>query len=401
MHPIKIRSLGSFDRAALARELPGFLVDEDESPVQGIIVRSPPVSTPKHPELLAIARAGAGYDNIDDNSRDLLNARGIPLFTAPGTNARSVAELAFLGLGAFCRRFHEAERMLARHVGVHSAVQPAFFKHAKGELGPKGVELFGKTLGVVGFGAIGKELARLALGFDLNVVAHDPFATGAPPSGVAMEGKLEILLAQSDFVSVHVPLVPGAPPVIGEREVGFLKRGAVLVNTSRSGVVSGAAVGRALNEGSLRGYVTDVDEWIWLGDREEVLLLPHLGGSTEEAQERCVLAACESLREFFRRGAILRSVNFPETEPGPVPETCVRVSFANRNQPGMLAKVLDAIASHGFNVSGNVHHSRESVGYGVVDVDKVAPEEDYDRWGELIAAKIRKIPDVLMARLVG
>src|SRR3989344_1188094 len=406
--------LGDFSSDAIAGQLPkeryDFGAGGEPKDALGLIVRSQTVSLSEFPRLAALARAGVGVDNIP--IADATEA-GIPVFFAPSASTNGVAELVFAALGAFVRKVPRAIDLLqgarswhqneTRHINIDQPSLDRYVEKIRKDLG--GHELAGKRLGVVGLGRIGVAVANVGIARGMRVFGCEPNLTAenahALSSAVARVSELKDLW-HTEIVSVHVPLTAETRGLVGD---GFLRAcsrdGRVaLVNFSRAGVCDEDAVRRRLDTRELGGYVTDFPP-VWHLGRKDVLALPHLGASTQESQARCGEMVARALADFFERGVVQNSVNFPTVEPGVIPDFCVRIAFANRNHPGMLAKVLDAIAAHGFNVAGNVHRSNGAIGYGVIDIDKMGPVTEYDRWGDLIAAEIRKIPDVLSARRVG
>ena len=369
----------------------------------GLLLRSQKIDLAEYPRLAAIARAGIGVDNIDLGAA---TERGIPVFFAPGGSTRSVAELTLLAIGAFQRRIHEAITKFGE-LGKKADGLNRFYlvdswtEEVRKNLG--GAELGGQRLGVVGLGRIGVAVANLGVALGMDVIGYEPALTAENAhtlsSRVSRVATLDEV-GHASIVTVHVGLTDATRGLIGDE---FLSRWhnhyrGLLANFARAGVCDEEAVKGYLDRCWLRGYVTDFPQPWHLG-RSDVLALPHLGASTEEAQSRCGEMAAQALVDFFETGAVRNSVNFPTVEPGPVPDGCLRLAFANRNHPGMLAKVLDEVAARSLNVTGNAHRSLADVGYGVIDIER--SDGFNEEAANALAGVLREIPNVLMARRVG
>lgn len=346
-----------------------------------ILVRSQPM-TQEHitPRLRAVARAGAGVNNIPV---PLYTDRGIVVFNTPGANANSVKELTVAGMLLAARGIAEGigfSRGLATsldHAALNKVVE-AEKKRFKGQ------ELAGRTLGVVGLGAIGSLVAQAALSLGMDVLGHDPAlsvdAAWRLPSTVRKMDQLHALFAQSDYVSLHVPLFPSTHHLVNADSLRAFKQGAVLLNFAREEIVEPSAVRDALRSGRLRRYVADFPSAALL-DEPGALFTPHLGASTDEAEENCAVMACRQLDEFLTRGNIRNSVNFPDVAlERPAGE---RIAVANRNVPNMIGQIASILAKADLNVIDMLNKSRDDVAYNLIDVEGRPSAETLARIGAI------------------
>jgi D-3-phosphoglycerate dehydrogenase len=335
-----------------------------------VLVRSHdmhPMTLP--PSIKAVGRAGAGTNNIPVAA---LSERGVPVFNAPGANANAVKELVLAALLIGARNLVPALRFVA------DLPADAADYEARAEEGKKqfaGIELPHRTLGVVGLGAIGALVAETALKLGMKVVGYDPEITVDAAwrlsSAVRKANSLEDLLRQSDFVTLHVPLVAATRGLINDKRLAAMKHGALLLNFARDAVVDEAAVVAALRAGRLKGYLCDFPSPALAG-LDNVMALPHLGASTAEAEENCAVMVIDQLREFLEHGNISNSVNFPNVDMAR--ESAYRISVANANVPNMLGQISTAMAKAGLNIHNMVNKSRGEMAYTLVDVDSpVAP----------------------------
>ncbi len=335
-----------------------------------VLVRSHdmhPMTLP--PSIKAVGRAGAGTNNIPVAA---LSKRGVPVFNAPGANANAVKELVLAALLIGARNLVPALRFVADL----PADAPDF--EARVEEGKKqfaGIELPHRTLGIVGLGAIGALVAETALKLGMKVIGYDPEITVDAAwrlsSAVRKANSLEDLLRQSDFVTLHVPLVQATRGLINDRRLAAMKPGALLLNFSRDAVVDEKAAADALRAGRLKGYLCDFPSPALAG-LPSVVALPHLGASTAEAEENCAVMVIDQLREFLEHGNITNAVNFPSVEMAR--ESAYRIGIANANVPNMLGQISTTMAKAGLNIHNMVNKSRGEMAYTLVDVDSpVAP----------------------------
>lgn len=336
----------------------------------------------------AIARAGAGVNNIPV---DIMSKRGVPVFNAPGANANAVKELVLGGMLLAARNLCEAWDYVRTLDGSEDEL------HRAVESGKKrfvGFELPGRSLGVVGLGAIGVELANTALALGMQVIGYDPKITVERAwqmnSGVRQAVSLDDLFTRSQVVSVHVPLLEGTRALVNAERLALMKPGGVLLNFSRAQIVDDTAVLASLDEGRLGRYVTDFPT---IGNKShpKVIALPHLGASTHEAEENCAVMVAENLRDFLEHGNVRHSVNFPEAIL-PRMEGSTRIAIANANVPNMVGQISTALASAGLNISDLLNKSRGDLAYTLVDVDGKAPEN--------VLGMIASITGVLSLRVI-
>jgi D-3-phosphoglycerate dehydrogenase / 2-oxoglutarate reductase len=337
--------------------------------------------------VLAVGRAGAGVNNIPVVT---LSKRGIPVFNAPGANANAVKELVIAGLLMAARHLHKAWDYLRKLPGEGSELAKAIEGGKKSFVG---FELPKRTIGVVGLGAIGVEVANAALKLGMQVIGYDPAITVQHAwqlsSGVQKAVNLDDLFTRSDVVTVHVPLTPDTKELVNRNRLQFLRRGSVLLNFSRAEIVDVDAVTDALDSCKLHTYVTDFATRA-LVDHPKVLCFPHLGASTAEAEENCAIMVADNVREFLENGNVTRSVNFPEavlqrTRPH-------RIAIPHANVPNMVAQILTALAAQNINIADLLNHSREEISYTLVDLDAPASDKTL--------ARIRNIAGVLSTRVL-
>jgi D-3-phosphoglycerate dehydrogenase len=317
----------------------------------------------------AIARAGAGTNNIPVAT---MNARGAPVFNAPGANANAVKELVLAGMLLAARNLPDA----LRFVSALDAKAPGMDKTVEdGKKAFAGFELAGHSLGVIGLGKVGCLVADAAIKLGMDVHGFDPHITvdaaWSLPSQVRKSASADDVLKSCDFVTLHVPLIDATRDMVNADNVGLMRHGAVLLNFSREGVVAEAAVLAALDAGKLGWYACDFPSPATHG-HARVIALPHLGASTREAEENCAIMVADQLRDFLEHGNVANAVNFPAVSMAR--ESAYRVAIANANVPNMLGQISTAMANAGLNIHNMVNKSRGDMAYTLVDVDSpVAP----------------------------
>jgi D-3-phosphoglycerate dehydrogenase len=337
--------------------------------------------------LKAIARAGAGVNNIPVEEA---SKRGIPVFNTPGANANAVKELVLAAMLASARNILPA----AAYVEQLRAGADFDKRVEEGKKQFAGVELAGRTLGVIGLGAIGGLIADTAIKLGMHVLGYDPEITVEAawrlPSSVRKAQSIEHVLKGSDFVTLHVPLVARTRNLLDQARLSAARKGLVLLNFSREGVVDDAAVIEALAHGRLASYVTDFPSPRLQGNRG-VLALPHLGASTEEAEENCAVMVVDQLREFLEHGTIRNAVNFPSVEMAR--ESRHRIAIANANVPNMLGQISTTMAQAGLNIHNMVNKSLGEMAYTLVDLDSAAAPEVVERIARIHGVlSVRSIP---------
>jgi D-3-phosphoglycerate dehydrogenase len=364
-------------------------VGPDAADPQAILVRSADMHSMELPgSVLAVGRAGAGVNNIPVAA---LSKRGIPVFNAPGANANAVKELVLAGLFLAARNICPAWSFARSLDGDDAAINEAV------EAGKKkfvGFELPGRTLGVVGLGAIGVEVANSALALGMKVLGYDPQITVQRAwqlsSSVEQALSLDDLFARADAVSVHVPLNGETRALVSEARLKLMRKGGVILNFARAPIVDDAAVIAALDAGRLRAYVCDFPSNA-LKDHAKVVALPHLGASTHEAEENCAIMVADTLREFLENGNIRNSVNYPEAVL-PRGGGAARLAIANSNVPNMVGQISTCLAAAGLNIADLLNKSRGEYAYTLIDTEGSVSED--------LLAKIRRIDGVLSARVI-
>jgi D-3-phosphoglycerate dehydrogenase len=385
----QILTLNNISPLGLER-LPGdrYRVGKDIADPDAILVRSFKMHDMEiGPNLKAVGRAGAGVNNIPVAK---MSSLGIPVFNAPGANANAVKELVIAGLVLACRHICQAWDYARNLEGddetLHKAVEEGKKKFA-------GYELPGRTLGVIGLGHIGRIVANTAVALDMKVIGYDPGLTveGAwqLSSSVRKARSIEELLRSADFVTFHVPLIDSTRNLINAERLRMMKDGVVILNFAREGIVDDKAVVEGLNSGKVYAYVCDFPSTI-TKNHPRAVTLPHLGASTQEAEDNCAIMVAEQVKDFLENGNIRNSVNFPEVV---LPRgTPYRLVCANANVPNMLGQISEAFGHAGMNISDMVNMSRGELAYTIVDLDAPVPEE--------LRARIAAIEGVLMARII-
>ena len=354
-----------------------------------ILVRSAEIPAASiAPSVRTIGRAGVGVNNIPvaDMSR-----RGVPVFNAPGANANAVKELVLAGLFLAARNIGPAWLFARALRGDDAAIEEAV------EAGKKqfvGFELPGRTLGVVGLGAVGVEVANAALTLGMKVLGYDPLLTVQRAwqlsASVEQALSLDDLFARSDAISVHVPLNDDTRALVNGTRLALMRAGGTVLNFARAAIIDETAVLAALDAGQLHAYVCDFPKRS-LKDHPRVITLPHLGASTGEAEENCAVMVAEQVRDFLENGNIRNSVNYPDTILPRVPST-TRLGVANRNVPNMVGQISTCLAAHGVNIADLLNKSRGEYAYTLIDADGALGPE--------LLAQIRAIDGVLSARIL-
>lgn len=353
-----------------------------------ILVRSHDMLNMTIPEtVLAIGRAGAGTNNIPVQA---MNKRGIPVFNTPGANANAVKELVIAGLLIAARNLLPALRFVETLQGNDDAL------HQQAEQEKKrfsGIELPGRTLGIIGLGEIGRLVADAALKMGMKVVGYDPNITVESAWSLSSEVKkantLEALLRYSDFITVHVPLLDSTRHLINEKSISLMKQDVIVLNFSRNSIANEDAILGGIASRKIKYYVCDFPSQK-LQHHEAVITLPHLGASTQEAEENCAIMVINQLIDFLQNGNIKNTVNFPNI--GMERESPHRVAIANANVPNIVGQVSTCMANAGLNIHNMVNKSRGEMAYTLVDVDSPVPPK--------VIAAIALISGVLSVRYV-
>jgi len=353
-----------------------------------VLVRSADMHSMTIPEsVLAVARAGAGTNNVPVAQ---LSQRGIPVFNAPGANANAVKELVLAGMFLAARNICQAWAYVRTLEGDDHALEAAVEKGKKTFVGH---ELPGRTLGVVGLGAIGVEVANAALGLGMKVLGYDPQITVQRAwqlsSGVEQALSLDDLFARCDFVTVHVPLNDQTRGLVNAARIKLMARGSVILNFARAQIVDERAAIDGLDSGHLWAYICDFPTNA-IKAHPRVVALPHLGASTGEAEENCAVMVADTLRDFLENGNVRHSVNFPEAVL-PRAGEC-RLAIANANVPNMVGQISTALAEASLNIADLLNKSRGELAYTLIDIDAPVPSSVIER--------VRSIHGVLSARVV-
>jgi D-3-phosphoglycerate dehydrogenase len=340
------------------------------------------------PSVLAVARAGAGVNNIPV---DALSARGIPVFNTPGANANAVKELVLAGLFLAARNICQAWAYTRALSGDDKALDLQVEAHKKNFVG---FELPGRTLGVIGLGAVGVQVANSAASLGMKVLGYDPQITVARAwelsSTVQQALSLDDLFARADIISVHVPLLDATRGLVDAPRLKLMRPGGAVLNFARAPIVNQQDMLAALNSGQLHAYICDFPTNA-LKDHPRAITLPHLGASTAEAEDNCAIMAADTLRDFLEQGHIRNCVNFPEAVL-PRQSGSIRIAIANANVPNMVGQISTCLASAGLNIAELLNRSLRERAYTLIDAEGTADED--------LMQRIRAIDGVLSARLV-
>ncbi len=353
-----------------------------------ILLRSQDLHDVSIPETVkAVGRAGTGVNNIPVSE---CSKRGIPVFNTPGANANAVTELTIAGLLLSARNITDAWYFTKNLDGYGESLEVLV---EKGKKRFSGFELAGKTLGVVGLGAIGVKVSNAATALGLKVVGFDPQITVESAWQLSSEaipaGSLEELLSCSDFVSLHVPLNDHTQQLINELCIDKMKPKATLLNFSRAAIVDETAVLAALESCKLHAYISDFPSRLLL-NHSGAIVLPHLGASTAEAEDNCSVMVSQQVRDFLENGNIRHSVNFPDVNL-PITDG-VRLAIANKNVPGMVSQITAVLADNKINIVDMLNKSRGDYAYSLLDINDQAPAE--------VLARLSSIHGVLSVRVI-
>lgn len=341
------------------------------------------------PSVSAIARAGAGTNNIPVSA---CSRKGIVVFNTPGANANAVKELVLCGMLLSARGINGGINYVNTLTHMTDAEEMAALLE-KEKKHFKGGEIKGKTLGVVGLGAIGSLVAEMGLMLGMKVIGYDPAlsveAAWRLPSDVVRMENLTSLLAKADYVSLHLPVLEATRHMINSASLANVKPGCRILNFAREQIVDTKAIVEALDSGKIDRYITDfpVPELI---NRKDVIAMPHIGASTDEAEDNCAIMAADQLRDFLENGNIINAVNFPATKLERVKG--FRLTVCNQNVPKMLGQVLSILADANINVVDMINKSRDDVAYNIIDLEQEPSESVLDQ--------IRSIKDVIKVRLI-
>ncbi|SMF08401.1 D-3-phosphoglycerate dehydrogenase [Alteromonadaceae bacterium Bs31] len=368
-----------------------YSVGEDIGQPDAVLLRSQKLHNEALPEsVMAVARAGAGVNNVPVEE---YTQKGVVVFNTPGANANAVKELVLAGMLLSSRGIMQGRDFVGGlgHMSDSGEMSKLLEAEKKNFAGS---ELAGKTLGIVGLGAIGSMVAEAALALDMNVVGFDPAlsveAAWRLPSEVGRKESLQALLGEIDYLSLHVPAIEPTKGMINAEALALMKPGAAIMNFARDAIVVAEDVVAALNAGKLRQYVCDFPEPCLIG-HEKVIALPHIGASTAEAEENCAVMAVNQLRDYLEFGNIKNSVNFPAASMGPLTGGC-RLTFTNENVAGVLGNVLSVFAENDVNVIDMMNKSRNDVAYNILDFDA--------RPSDSVIEAVRSVEHVTSLRII-
>ncbi len=372
-----------------------FLTGANVSDPHAIIVRSDKINTDDYLELLVVARAGAGVNNI---SIEAATKRGIAVFNTPGANANAVKELVFAAIYMVARNMTSAIAFVRDLAIEGSSDADISAKVEKNKRLFVGTELSGKTMVVIGLGAVGVRVANAALEKGLTVVGFDPSIAIANAHQldrrVEIAKRLPEALSRADVLSIHVPLSTQTRHLIDAANVGLLRKGCIVANYAREGICDDSAVIAAIKSGHLGGYASDFPtrKLIDMMEGGKVVCTPHLGASTAQSEEKCAAMAVQAVEEYCVYGTTVNSVNFPIMDVRPRPTTKTRILVINRNVPNMIGQVTTLFGSLGINIENMVNEGNDAIGYNAIDCDREIPRD--------IASKLAEIDGVISCRVL-
>ena len=394
MKEYTVKTLSKVAEVGLTRLDSGLCtLDEKNDDPEGILIRSTKMDRSNlNDSLLAISRAGAGVNNIPVKE---CTEKGIVVFNTPGANANAVKELVLAGLMLSSRNIYSSIDFVRglEQLSDMNELEP-FLEENKKQF--KGNELANSSLGVVGLGAIGSRVAGMGVSLDMNVFGFDPAlsveAAWRLPSNVEPCGSLEDLFFQSDYISLHIPAIDSTKGIINKELLKNANK-ACLLNFARHEVTNNKDILEALDAGNLSNYVTDfpTPELIKRANsKADVILLPHIGASTMQAEENCAVMAVDQLKDFLVNGNIKNSVNFPNVS---LPRsTEKRITITNKNVPAMIGKIATKIGNLGLNIADMSNVSRGDIAYNIIDIEDQIDEKSLN--------KLREIEDVINVRLL-
>jgi D-3-phosphoglycerate dehydrogenase len=390
MEKFHIKTINRIAPEGLALFDEGYQVDPNEENPHGIVVRSSQIDTDDYPGLLAVARAGAGVNNI---SVDKATEQGICVFNTPGANANAVAELLFTMLGIWMRNIHQGVEFCKGLGGMADSSISEAVEAQKAAF--RGIELAGKTLGIIGIGKIGVKVANGGVQRQMNVLGFDPYPALENIHALSYDVKLARtigeVLQRADIVSINVPLNKKTKGYVNKEFVAQMRPGAILINYARGEVVEDEPVLAALDDGRINGFITDFPNQITI-NHPKVLVSPHLGASTEESEENCACLAVSELKDYLEYGTISRSVNFPTVESIPSGACHARFIMINRDIPGMIGFASNIIGRNNINIASYINESNGSIGYNIIDLEASIPPS--------VVAEIEAHPDVIRTRIL-
>ncbi len=384
----KIKTLNNISEAGLKLFPKDYQVSPDIDTPDAILVRSANMHDMElPPSLLAIARAGAGVNNIPV---DKCAEMGIVVFNTPGANANAVKELVLAGLLLSSRRIIESIQWV-RSLQGETEISKKIEKNKSQFSGP---ELKGKKLGVIGLGAIGVLVANAAQAIGMHVTGYDPFISIQSAWGLSRhvhrETNVDVLLAESDYITIHIPLTDETRNIINKETLSKMKKGVRLLNFSRGELVNTSDLLEAIDKGIVSKYVTDFPNEELIGV-ENVIPIPHLGASTPESEEICAVMAVEQIIEYIENGNIINSVNYPHCELPRSPGT-QRITIAHKNIPNIVGPITSTLAAQNINISNMINKSKGNYAYTIIDMDEEICKQTLDKLSSIFGViKVRVI----------
>lgn len=368
---LRIRTYNQISDKGISRfSNTSYQVDASQTPADAVLLRSHKLSTGElEDSIKAVARAGAGVNNVPVTQ---CTERGIVVFNTPGANANAVKELVLTGMLLASRGILPGMQFIKAQADMQDNAELSKLMEAEKKRFA-GNELAGRTLGIIGLGAIGSMVAGMAIDLGMTVLGYDPAlsvdAAWRLPNQVHKIENLSALVANSDYVTLHLPVLDSTRGLVNADLIANMKPGLCLLNFARDEIVDTAAVITGLDSGQLRTYVSDFPRHELIG-RDDVILMPHIGASTAEAEENCAVMAAEQLKDFLENGNIRNSVNFPHLSLERVPgaEAGTRLAVTNKNVPGMLGKILSLLADQNINVVDMINKSRGDIAYNLIDL---------------------------------
>jgi D-3-phosphoglycerate dehydrogenase len=390
MSVFKIRKINAIAKEGLKLFGAKFTVSAEEADPEGILVRSSPVNVDDYPSLLAVARAGAGVNNINV---ERATEKGICVFNTPGANANAVVDLVFPMIGVWRRNIYAGIQFCRSLAEMEPDKVSAEVERRKSAF--RGDEIAGKTLGVIGLGQIGVRLANGGAHRYMHVRGFDPSPAMANIHQLLPEVTLcrsvRDTVGSADIVSLHLPLNDGTRGMVNREFIAKMKKGAILVNYSRGPIVDEDAVIEALDSGYLEAYICDFPTPRNVG-HSKILTTPHLGASTSQSEENCACMAVREISSYLEYGNVVHSVNFPNIESTPSDKVHTRIIVINRDVPGMIAFASNIIGNNGINIASYLNQSNGRIGYNIIDVEAAVPKK--------VLKEIQKNPDVIRTRTI-
>ena len=391
----KIKTYNAISSRGLTRfRSEEFQVDPDLAEADAILLRSHKLDASAiQADLKAVARAGAGTNNVPVEA---CTEAGVVVFNTPGANANAVKELVLCGLLLASRGIVPGIGFASTQTAIKDEAELSKLMETEKKRF-KGSEISGKTLGVIGLGAIGSLVAEMAIDLGMKVQGYDPAlsveAAWRLPSKVRRKDNIASLVASSDFISLHLPVLDSTRDLINAEVFASMKDGTCLLNFARDEIVDSKALLETLESGKLGKYVSDFPRPELMG-REDVISMPHIGASTNEAEENCAIMAADQLMDFLENGNIKNSVNFPASFLDRTEDagSCTRLAICNRNVPKMLGQILSVLADQNINVRDMLNKSRDDIAYNLIDLEARPSEE------ALVA--ISEIEDVIKVTLL-